>query len=109
MVKKDEKKAHPKPKLRAPSSMAVRMQVLELFAGSSVIASAAALGVCWKGQGAPRARWRTGGAAEYGAAVIDYFDGLVDPDTFQEWLLEAVEVLSASMPSADEHEEAAGN
>ena len=83
-------------KLTAPSSMAVRVQIAELLSGSPSIAGAAALGVCWRGAGAPGVRWKTGKAADYGTAV---FDKLLDSGMSWSRLNElAVEAVHRNRP-----------
>ena len=99
------------PKLIAPSSIAVRYQVAELLNGSHVIAYGAALGVCWRGAGAPRAKWRVGGAAVYGEQVIEYLVGKrgMTFEKFCELGAAAVAVIGESLPTDAEDEAALGN
>ena len=97
-------------KLKVPGSMAVRYQILELASGSPMICMAAALGVCWSGHGAPGVRWKTGHAAEYGAAVLDWLMA-------RKWTIERINaegseacgLISDSLPTDDDEKEALGN
>jgi hypothetical protein len=97
-------------KLKAPSSMAVKYQIMELATGSPMICCAAALGVCWSDVKAPRVRWKTGHAAEYGAQVLDFLLGRgMGIDAVSEAGSRACGLITESLPSAEEEEAALGN
>ena len=97
-------------KLKAPSSMAVRVQIAELLSGSPSIAGAAALGVCWRGAGAPGVRWKTGKAADYGTAVFDkLLESGMSWSRLNELAVEAVGLISAGLPTDEEEATAMGN
>ena len=98
------------PVLKLPSSMAVRMQVMEILSASPTIAGAAALGVCWRGAGAPGVRFRPGKASEYGAGVIDYFtERGMSLQRLNELSVQAISTIVAGIPSGVEEEDALEN
>ena len=97
-------------KLAAPSSMAVKYQIMELATGSPMICCAAALGVCWRGPKAPRVRWQTGKAAEYGAAVLDHLlDRGMKIDQLSDEGSRACSLITESLPTGEEEEAELGN
>ena len=97
-------------KLKPPGSMAVRVQIAELLSGSPSIAGAAALGVCWRSGGAPRVRFRTGQAAKYGADVYDWLlDNGMSWARLNVLSVEAIGLISASLPTDDDEDAALGN
>lgn len=65
-------KKHPaNARLEIPGSMAIRMDVVMLFESNQHRALAAALGVCWRGEGRPSTPWKATDPAEYGGRIID--------------------------------------
>ena len=97
-------------KLKAPGQMSVRYQVLELATGSPLVCCAAALGVCWQSPKPPRVRWKTGHAADYGAAVLDHLiERGMAIDQISEEGARACGMIADSLPSGEAEEEALGN
>lgn len=97
-------------KLKVPGQMSVRYQILELAQGSPLICCAAALGVCWKSPKAPRVRWKTGNAAEYGAKVLDHLmERGMSIDQISEEGSRACGMIADSLPSGEDEQEALGN
>lgn len=96
--------------LAPPGRVAVASSIVTAYAqGSDAVASAAAIGACWKGKGAPKARFdrHKWNVYSYGAEILDDLHGrgwtIADISTAA---LPCIEMLAAQLPRAAEVREA---
>lgn len=96
--------------MELPASYHQRLCVIKL--GTNVdLAFAAAIGLCWRGQGRPSVRWSAADPAAYAEAVFDEL--IARPGVTHGEIIEVGaklwQEIFETLPTADEVKEAAGN